>query len=192
MSDTKSIQTLIEEIEALSPEEQALLKQSFSPSISVQINTVGLEPSLLPDEQVSPLAPEPLKTGNAVFDNFDAAQSKFWGDEATYHVLLKNEPEGGVSATLLGWPECKAMGKTPQDAVSRLQDMVNALLAEAEIIPVKIRSTQSDNPWLKLAGKYKDDPLFDEFLENIAAYRRELDTEQEAYYRELDAQDEAK
>lgn len=175
MSETISFQTLIQEIEALSPQEQALLKQR-----------------LLPATEVSALAPEPLKTRNAVFDNFDAAQSNSKSDEATYHVLLKNEPEGGVSATLLGWPECKAMGKTRQEALLRLQDMVNALLAEAEIIPVKIRSTQSDNPWSKLAGKLKDNPLFDEVLANIEAYRRELDAEQEAYYRELDAQDEAK
>ena len=35
---------------------------------------------------------------------------------------------------------------------------------------------QSD-PWVKFAGMFKDDPLFDEFVEDMAAYRRELDAE---------------
>jgi hypothetical protein len=35
---------------------------------------------------------------------------------------------------------------------------------------------QSD-PWVSFAGMFKDDPLFDEFVEDMAAYRRELDAE---------------
>lgn len=38
------------------------------------------------------------------------------------------------------------------------------------------RVEQSD-PWIKFAGMFKDDPLFDEFVEDMAAYRRELDAE---------------
>ncbi|GAA6614520.1 DUF4209 domain-containing protein [Scytonema sp. NUACC26] len=38
------------------------------------------------------------------------------------------------------------------------------------------RVEQSD-PWVKFAGMFKDDPLFDEFVEDMAAYRRELDAE---------------
>ncbi len=38
------------------------------------------------------------------------------------------------------------------------------------------KAEQSD-PWVKFAGMFKDDPLFDEFVEDMAAYRRELDAE---------------
>jgi hypothetical protein len=38
------------------------------------------------------------------------------------------------------------------------------------------RSEQS-NPWVKFDGMFKDDPLFDEFVEDMATYRRELDAE---------------
>lgn len=31
------------------------------------------------------------------------------------------------------------------------------------------------DPWVKYAGVFKDDPLFDDFLENMAAHRREVD-----------------
>ncbi|MDJ0553830.1 MAG: DUF4209 domain-containing protein [Microcoleaceae cyanobacterium MO_207.B10] len=31
------------------------------------------------------------------------------------------------------------------------------------------------DPWVRYAGMFKDDPFFDEFVENMAAYRREVD-----------------
>ena len=37
-----------------------------------------------------------------------------------------------------------------------------------------------------MAGKYKDDPHFDQMLESIAEYRREKDAELEAYYRQIE------
>lgn len=36
-----------------------------------------------------------------------------------------------------------------------------------------------ENPWLKLAGKYKDDPQFDEMLAYIEAERQEMDAQEE-------------
>jgi hypothetical protein len=38
-------------------------------------------------------------------------------------------------------------------------------------------SSPTPDPWVKFAGMFKDDPLFDEFVEDMAAYRRELDAE---------------
>ena len=51
--------------------------------------------------------------------------------------------------------------------------------------------TENEHPWLKLAGKYQDDPQFDEMLANIEAERRDLDAEMEDYYRQLDVRKEA-
>ncbi|KKD37079.1 hypothetical protein WN50_16370 [Limnoraphis robusta CS-951] len=39
------------------------------------------------------------------------------------------------------------------------------------------QKVEQSNPWVKFAGMFKDDPLFDEFVEEMAAYRRELDAE---------------
>ncbi|MEM9544046.1 MAG: hypothetical protein AAGA60_31750 [Cyanobacteria bacterium P01_E01_bin.42] len=33
------------------------------------------------------------------------------------------------------------------------------------------------NPWVRFSGMFKDDPLFDEFVEEMAAYRRKIDEE---------------
>lgn len=38
-------------------------------------------------------------------------------------------------------------------------------------------STTEDNPWIKLAGKYENDPMYDEVLSYIEDYRHQLDAE---------------
>ncbi|NJL42345.1 MAG: DUF4209 domain-containing protein, partial [Pseudanabaena sp. SU_2_4] len=38
------------------------------------------------------------------------------------------------------------------------------------------QNLEQSDPWVKFAGMFKDDPLFDEFVEDMASYRRELDS----------------
>ncbi|MEG4499498.1 hypothetical protein QUB05_20670 [Microcoleus sp. F10-C6] len=135
-----------------------------------------------------------LLTGNATCDIRAADRTNFGGDldSSTYHIIIKNESDTTVSAALLGWPECKAFGETRSQALQNLHDLVNAQLAEAEIVSVKLTNSRSNNPWVRLAGKYENDPQYGEVLAYIEEYRRELDAETEAYYRQLDAEAEAK
>ncbi|WP_228061745.1 hypothetical protein [[Phormidium] sp. LEGE 05292] len=48
---------------------------------------------------------------------------------------------------------------------------------------------KSENPWIKFAGMYKDNPLFNEMISEMEAYRSEVDAEMEEYYRKIDAED---
>jgi hypothetical protein len=50
-------------------------------------------------------------------------------------------------------------------------------------LPILInqQKVEQSDPWVKFAGMFKDDPLFDEFVEDMAAYRRELDAEVAAH-----------
>ena len=50
----------------------------------------------------------------------------------------------------------------------------------------ELRRKNLDNPILQIVGMFKDDPTFDEMLDYIAEYRRELDEE---YFRQLDAEE---
>lgn len=135
-----------------------------------------------------------LLTGNATCDIRAADRANFGGDfdSSTAHVIIKNESDTTVSAALLGWPECKAFGETRSQALQNLHDLVNAQLAEAEIVSVKLTNSRSNNPWVRLAGKYENDPQYDEVLAHIEEYRRELDAETEAYYSQIDAAVETK
>jgi len=135
-----------------------------------------------------------LLTGNATCDIRAADRTNFGGDldSSTAHVIIKNESDRTVSAALLGWPECKAFGETRSQALQNLHELVNAQLAEAEIVSVKLTNSRSNNPWVRLAGKDENDPQYDEVLAHIEEYRRELDAETEAYYSQIDAAVEAK
>jgi hypothetical protein len=54
---------------------------------------------------------------------------------------------------------------SPEDKTLLLQQLQN-----------KKEDISSDNPWIKYAGMFKDDPQFDEFLTEMESYRQELDT----------------
>jgi hypothetical protein len=62
----------------------------------------------------------------------------------------------------------------------------------ADNTPTTSKSNQPQNPWWMVPATLKNNPLFDEVLGYMEAYRRELDKETEAYYRELDAEAQAK
>ncbi|NJO94130.1 MAG: hypothetical protein HC820_06820 [Hydrococcus sp. RM1_1_31] len=42
-----------------------------------------------------------------------------------------------------------------------------------------VQEIEPCDPWVEFAGMFEDDPLFDEFVEDMAAYRRELNAEVE-------------
>ncbi|MEG4575672.1 hypothetical protein QUA56_23800 [Microcoleus sp. N3A4] len=205
MSSLISVQTLIEYIEALPAQEQTLLfDELFRRNIIKQLqenNTAALKASIIGEREKSrqenskhTVKTKTLLTGNATCDIRAADRTNFGGDldSSTAHIIIKNESDRTVSAALLGWPECKAFGETRSQALQNLHDLVNAQLAEAEIVSVKLTSSRSNNPWVRLAGKYENDPHYDEVLAHIEESRRELDAETEAYYSQIDAAAETK
>jgi predicted RNase H-like HicB family nuclease len=109
-----------------------------------------------------------------------------------YSVLIEQENENSYKATVWGLPDCKAFGTTREQAIANARQLLVARLANAEIVSLEIENPHFEHPWMKFAGKYKDDPQFDEMLEDINALRRERDAQMEAYYRQLDAETEAR
>lgn len=59
----------------------------------------------------------------------------------------------------------------------------NDYLEEHLLPPVEVKE---QNPWLKMAGKYENDPYFDQMLETISDYRRKQDAELDEYYRQME------
>ncbi len=108
-----------------------------------------------------------------------------------YDVLIE-QADGNFSATALGLPGCQATGATKEEALKNLTQLLTQRLANAEIVSLEIEPPKKEHPWMKFAGKYKDDPLFDEMMEFIEQERREDYERMEEYYRQLDAEDEAK
>jgi predicted RNase H-like HicB family nuclease len=112
--------------------------------------------------------------------------------EFTYDVLIENQEDGKVLATVIGLPDCQATGATKEEALTSLYQRLTERLAKAEIVSIKIEPPKAEHPWMKFAGMYKDNPLFDEVQAYIEADRRKLDAEMEEYYQQLDAEDKVK
>jgi predicted RNase H-like HicB family nuclease len=99
----------------------------------------------------------------------------------TYDVLLEVQPDGTHQASVLGWADCRAIAATAEEAVATLQKMLSDRIADAQIVQVEVPRPESQvipepaNPWIKFSGVFKDDPMFDEVLNDIEQYRQELD-----------------
>ncbi|MDJ0797823.1 MAG: type II toxin-antitoxin system HicB family antitoxin [Calothrix sp. MO_167.B12] len=109
-----------------------------------------------------------------------------------YSILIEAK-EGGYQATVWGLPDCQVFATTKEEAINNLQELVKNRLQNVEIVTqeIEIEMPQKEHPWMKFAGMFKDDPMFDEVLADIEEYRRELDAEMEEYYRQLDAEEDA-
>ncbi len=97
----------------------------------------------------------------------------------TYSVVVEENGSKTYQATVLGWPNCSTAGATREEALAKLRGVLQERIARAEIVKLVV-DVPEEHPWLGVAGTFKDNPLFDEVLESIEAYRRELDADEEA------------
>ncbi|QJB43345.1 type II toxin-antitoxin system HicB family antitoxin [Dolichospermum flos-aquae] len=83
----------------------------------------------------------------------------------TYDVLIENQEDGTVKATLLSLPECQGLGANKEEALNNLIQLFQA--RKPEIVTLEIEPDKTEHPWLKFSGMHKDNPLFTESLEDI-------------------------
>lgn len=93
------------------------------------------------------------------------------------NVIIKQSSDGKIIATVPGLPELQVEASNKITALALLQQRLEAHLEGAEIVPlpVKLPSREQKNPWLEMAGIFKDDPQFEQMLAAIESYRQELD-----------------
>jgi hypothetical protein len=73
----------------------------------------------------------------------------------------------------------EAQGATEEEAIANFKAMLAAKIAAGtKVVAVDVPGT-TENPWLKGAGMFKDDPMFDLWQESIAERRRAEDAESE-------------
>lgn len=106
----------------------------------------------------------------------------------TYYVAIENGIANRYTASVIGWPTCVAEGATREEAIARVKQQFTERLNQVEIVPIEVESASIDevpekmatleHPWAKFAGMYQDNPLFDEVLASIQAYRRAIDEDE--------------
>ncbi|BAY85672.1 hypothetical protein NIES267_51730 [Calothrix parasitica NIES-267] len=87
-----------------------------------------------------------------------------------YDVLIE-QTDSNFVVTALNLPNCQATGSTKEEALKNLSQLLTQRLANTEIVSLEIEPPKKEHPWMKLAGKYKDDPQFDEMMEYIEQER---------------------
>ncbi|MFN6528862.1 hypothetical protein [Nostoc sp. ChiSLP03a] len=97
----------------------------------------------------------------------------------TYDVLIENQQDGTVKATLLGLPDCQGLGNTETEAIEKVRQSLHTRLEAAKIVTLEIEAPKVENPWIKFAGMHRDNPLFGEVLEYIEAERNQVDLDNE-------------
>lgn len=101
----------------------------------------------------------------------------------TYQIFVQHQSNNDYQAMVIGLPDCVAEGQTEEEAVAKAKEALRQWLAQGKVVAVEVEHglpEQADNPWLKICGKYKDDPTWDDFQANIAVYRHQLNEEEAA------------
>jgi hypothetical protein len=94
------------------------------------------------------------------------------GPASSCLVRIHPGPDGQFTAHLLGAPDLSATAATLEDAVEQLRVLLQQQVNLDSLVAIEI---PRQNPLLKLAGAWKDDPSFDDFLEEIRKFREEED-----------------
>jgi len=94
-------------------------------------------------------------------------------------VLIKPVAGNGFHATGAAPFGLTAEGATREEALQKLRQLIATCLAEgAELVALDV--PPSGHPLAAYAGKFKDDPMFDEWQQAIAELRRREDEETRA------------
>ncbi|MEH1824100.1 MAG: hypothetical protein V7L22_01810 [Nostoc sp.] len=99
------------------------------------------------------------------------------------NILLETREDGSAIASILELPQYRVEAATREQALLILNQLLVQHLDKVEVIPMEIKlpqTEQSQKPWMKFAGVFKDDPDFDVVQQYIQEYRQELDTTENA------------
>ncbi|AOX00320.1 HicB family protein [Moorena producens PAL-8-15-08-1] len=117
------------------------------------------------------------------------ASAKQLTTKLNFNILVENQDQDLFRAIVLGLPDCQVEGANKEEAIANIRQLLTERLAKADIISLEVESPNNEHPWMEFAGMYANNPLFDEVLTDIAAYRDEIDAEMEEYYRQVDAKE---
>lgn len=87
-------------------------------------------------------------------------------------VRIRAEPEGHFTAQLPGIAELHATAATREVAVEQLRALIRQQLDAGALVLVEM---PPENPLMSLFGHARDDPYFEDYLNEIRKFREEMD-----------------
>lgn len=99
----------------------------------------------------------------------------------TCDVILSKK-DNKYFARVREWPEVIAEKITRDDVLHQVKTkLFDYLTKQIEVVKPEVPlPNETGNPWLDKFGWFKDDPTFDDWQAEIAAYRKEVDLESNA------------
>ena len=106
-----------------------------------------------------------------------------------YQVLVRSQSDDLFTAAVLGMADCVAEGRTREEAIANAKRALVERLARGEIVTIEVEDADiapiaarkaTGAVWREEAGRFRDDPTFADFLAEMQAERRTLDSEESA------------
>ena len=99
-----------------------------------------------------------------------------------YNVLLTKQPNSLFTARVLALPEVVVSGADDAEVLARVRAAIAPLHAPSRLVQIEgpPLAEISDDPWLRFAGMWAEDPEWDLFQSEIQAFREAIDRETQA------------
>lgn len=102
-----------------------------------------------------------------------------------YQLFIQNPAEQKFVASVVGMPMVSGEGVTEAEAIAQAKAALESQLATGKFVTIQVSSVtqpdesvnQATDPWLKYLGLFANDPTFEDFLAEVAAYRQQVDEE---------------
>lgn len=97
----------------------------------------------------------------------------------TYDVLVTKKGKKRYTARVLLLPEITATGENEAMVLEQIRTAITDLRANSHIVRLDVPSEDemADDPWLKYAGMWADDPDWDIFQAEVEAFRHAIDAQ---------------
>jgi predicted RNase H-like HicB family nuclease len=94
-----------------------------------------------------------------------------------YQILIQNPSDDPFQASVVGIPNCTVQATTKEAAIALAKTALQQQLNQGELVTINLEAATHEppvDPWIKHMGIFADDPMFDDFLAEIAAYRQQF------------------
>ncbi len=93
----------------------------------------------------------------------------------TYDVLLTRENDRLFKARVLLLPDIVVTGSNETDVLDKVKIAVASLRQKSRIVQLDVPSETENDPWVQMAGIWKDDPDWETFQAEVQHYRTQFD-----------------
>lgn len=93
----------------------------------------------------------------------------------TYDVLLTRENDRLFKARVLLLPDIVVTGSNETDVLDKVKVAIASLRQKSRIVQLDVPSETEDDPWMQMAGIWKDDPDWETFQAEVKHYRAQFD-----------------